>query len=99
MVELSQQDPFDPAILTCPHQYNQQLREQAPVYHCPKTGIYFISNYELVTEVAKNHKVFSSKFSNLMTAFKLSVTVPKAFFHQKRLKAHTLSDGFIEPAD
>lgn len=70
MVELSKQDPFEPAILACPHQYNQQLREQAPVYHCPKTGIYFISNYELVTEVAKNHKVFSSKFSNLMTTFK-----------------------------
>ena len=70
MVELSTQDPFDPAILTCPHQYNQQLREQAPVYHCPKTGIYFISNYELVMEVAKNDKVFSSKFSNLMTTFK-----------------------------
>jgi len=69
MKELSAQDPFAPEVLACPHQYNQQLREQAPVYHCPKTGIYFVSNYDLVMDIAKNDSVFSSKFSNLMTSF------------------------------
>ena len=69
MKELSAQDPFAPEVLACPHEYNQQLREQAPVYHCPKTGIYFVSNYDLVMDIAKNDSVFSSKFANLMTSF------------------------------
>ncbi len=69
MTDLSAINPFAPAILACPHPFNRQLREQAPVYHCPKTGIYFVSSYDLVMDIAKNNKVFSSKFSSMMRSF------------------------------
>ena len=34
---------FDKEILECPYHYNKELREQAPVYKDPETGIYIIS--------------------------------------------------------
>ena len=49
-------NPLAPEILACPHAFNQQLREQAPVYHCPVTGIYFVSDYDNVVAIAKNEK-------------------------------------------
>jgi len=60
---LAEYDPFDPDTLSCPYDFNQQLREQAPVYQCPKTGVFFISTYDLVVEVVKNEKAFSNKFA------------------------------------
>ena len=60
---LAETNPLDPEILACPYAFNQQLREEAPVYHCPQTGVYFISNYDLVVEVTKNEKLFSNEFS------------------------------------
>lgn len=75
MSEIAQQEkigphPFSPDTLTCPHAFNRQLRERAPVYHCPETNIYFVSTYDLVMEVAKNDKLYSSRFSQLMTGLK-----------------------------
>ena len=55
--------PFDPEVLACPYKFNQQLRAEAPVYHCPHTGVYFVSTHNLVVEVAKNEKLFSNKFA------------------------------------
>ena len=66
MAKLTKTNPFDPSVLMGPHTYNRYLREEAPVYHCQKTGIYFVSTYDLVMEVAKNEKVYSSKFSTMM---------------------------------
>ncbi len=60
---LTDYNPFDPDTLSCPYDFNQQLREQAPVYQCPKTGVFFVSTFDLVTQVAKNEKVFSNKFA------------------------------------
>ena len=56
-------NPLAPEILACPHAFNQQLREQAPVYHCPVTGIYFVSDYDNVVAIAKNEKLFSNEFA------------------------------------
>jgi cytochrome P450 len=56
-------NPFDPEILKCPYEFNKELREQAPVYQCPHTGVFFVSTYDLVVKVAKNEKLFSNKFS------------------------------------
>lgn len=33
---LSDINPLDPNILACPHAFNQRLREEAPVYLCPR---------------------------------------------------------------
>ena len=56
-------NPLTPEILACPHAFNQQLREQAPVYHCPVTGIYFVSDYDNVVAIAKNETLFSNEFA------------------------------------
>jgi cytochrome P450 len=58
--------PISPEVLACPHAYNARLRQEAPVYRCPHTGIVFVSDYEHVREVAKNHKVFSNRFGAAM---------------------------------
>ena len=60
---LSEVNPLDPEILACPYAFNQRLREEAPVYHCPVTGVYFVSDYNNVVDVAKNEKRFSNEFS------------------------------------
>ena len=60
---LSDINPLDPTILACPHAFNQRLREEAPVYLCPQTGVYFVSDYPLVVDIAKNEKRFSNEFS------------------------------------
>mgnify|MGYP003340879205 FL=1 len=52
---LSDINPLDPEVLACPYAFNQRLREEAPVYHCPNTGVYFISNYDLVVEIGRAH--------------------------------------------
>jgi cytochrome P450 len=65
---LEEINPFDPEVLTCPYDFNQQLRNEAPVYHCPKTGIYFVSTHKLVVEVAKNEKLFSNKFALMQSS-------------------------------
>jgi cytochrome P450 len=33
------------------------------VYHCPQTGIYFVSDFETVTKIAKDHATFSNRFA------------------------------------
>jgi cytochrome P450 len=60
-------NPLAPEILACPYAFNQQLREQAPVYHCPITDIYFVSDYDNVVGIAKNEKRFSNQFSMIRT--------------------------------
>ena len=60
-------NPLAPDVLACPYAFNQQLREQAPVYHCPITDIYFISDYDNVVDIAKNEKRFSNEFSMIRT--------------------------------
>lgn len=65
---LADYNPFDPEVLKCPYEFNQRLRDEAPVYRCPHTGVYFVSTYDLVVEVAKNHKLFSNRFALMMQA-------------------------------
>lgn len=58
--------PTSPEALACPHAYNARLRREAPVYLCPHTGVVFVSDYETVRAVAKNHQVFSNRFGRAM---------------------------------
>jgi len=53
---------FDTGTLKCPYHYDRTLREQAPVYRDPDSGIYVVSTYELVREAHKNDAVFSNEF-------------------------------------
>ncbi len=63
---LDQSTPISAEALACPHQYNERLRREAPVYRCPHTGIVFVSDYETVRRVAKDHKTFSNRFGQAM---------------------------------
>lgn len=63
---LEELTPMNPEVLACPHQFNERLRREAPVYQCPHTGITFVSDYETITRIAKDHETFSNRFSTAM---------------------------------
>lgn len=65
---LSELTPLSPEVLACPHAFNARLRREAPVYRCPHTGITFVSGYETVTRVARDHETFSNRFAKAMPA-------------------------------
>ena len=68
-------NPLAPEILACPHAFNQQLREQAPVYHCPVTGIYFVSDYDNVVAIAKTKHYFRTNLLNSKQALNKKKTL------------------------
>ena len=53
---------FDQDSLTCPYHYDQLLRQQAPVYRDPESGVFIVASYALVREAHRNPAVFSSEF-------------------------------------
>jgi cytochrome P450 family 142 subfamily A polypeptide 1 len=54
---------FDTATLKCPYHYDSTLREQAPVYQDPASGVFVVSTYDLVREAHKASEVFSNEFT------------------------------------
>lgn len=60
---LADVNPFDPALLHDPHAYYARMREEAPVYRDPKSGIVFVSTYDLVQKVNTQPRIFSNNFS------------------------------------
>ena len=63
---LNEMTPMDPDVLACPHAFNERLRREAPVYPCPHTGITFVSDYDTITRIARDHETFSNRFSTAM---------------------------------
>ncbi len=63
---LNELTPMNPEVLACPHEFNERLRREAPVYQCPHTGITFVSDYETITRIARDHETFSNRFSTAM---------------------------------
>jgi len=59
---LAEMPLFDTPTLKCPYHYDKSLREQAPVYHDPDTGIFIVSTYDLVREAHRKPDVFSNEF-------------------------------------
>ncbi len=53
--------PMHPDILKSPRGMNRRLRAAAPVFQDPNCGIFFVSRYEEVIQIAKDHKTFSSR--------------------------------------
>ncbi len=56
---------FDQELMKCPHAFYKKLRDEAPVYQDPNTGIFQVSKHELICEAARNAKVFSNDFGAL----------------------------------
>ncbi len=59
---LDQVNPFDPELLQDPYPYFAQLREEAPVYRHPATGVVSVATYDLIMEVNRQPLVFSNDF-------------------------------------
>lgn len=66
MQKLEDIDATSPDILQDPYDYYARLREEAPVFRDPKTGIVGVSSYDLVLEVNKYPKIFSSDTAVLL---------------------------------
>ena len=56
-------NPFDPAVIVDPVDYNALLRAEAPVHRNPHTGIFQIASYETVVEAVKQPEIFSNRFA------------------------------------
>jgi cytochrome P450 len=54
---------LDNETLKCPYHFDKTLRENAPVYQDPDTGVYIMATYDLVREAHKTPAVFSNEFS------------------------------------
>ena len=63
--DLNKINIFDPELMACPHAFFKKLRDEAPVYRDPNTGIFQVSKHELICEAARNAKVFSNDFGAL----------------------------------
>lgn len=61
-------NPMHPAVLQSPWAVNRRLRQEAPVFQDPNSGIFFISRYEDVVKMSMDHQSFSSKMSNATRA-------------------------------
>jgi cytochrome P450 len=52
---------FDPAVNKCPYPAHEVLREQAPVWQDPATGMFVLTRFEDVHDVLMNPKVFTNR--------------------------------------
>jgi cytochrome P450 len=57
---LDEYDPFDPAVIADPFPYYRLLQSEAPVYEVEKHGIFVVSRFDDVEEVAQNWENFST---------------------------------------
>ena len=55
---------FDPATNDCPYPAYQQLRDEAPVWQDPRTGMYFVTRYEDIRMILLDTKRFSNGVGN-----------------------------------
>jgi len=53
-------DLFDPEFLECPYPGYEVLRNEAPVWRDPKTGVFVVTSFELVREVLLAPKIYLS---------------------------------------
>ncbi|MEZ5501512.1 MAG: cytochrome P450 [Halioglobus sp.] len=82
---------FDTDTLKCPYHYDKTLREQAPVYRDPASGVFVVSTYDLVREAHKNDAVFSNEFTlALGSARELDADVKNAMAQTYNLGKGTL---------
>ncbi|WP_157117943.1 cytochrome P450 [Oceanicoccus sagamiensis] len=54
---------FDNDTLKCPYHFDKTLREDAPVFQDPTSGVWIVATYDLVREAHKAPEVFSNDFA------------------------------------
>jgi cytochrome P450 len=65
---LAEINSFDPDLLQDPYPYYRRLREEAPVFRDPKTGIVSVATFDLIMEVNRQPNVFSNRFGEALRA-------------------------------
>jgi cytochrome P450 len=65
-VPLVEIDANQSALLQNPYEYFARLRSEAPVFRDPKTGVVAVSTYDLVLEVNKRPKIYSSDMAKIL---------------------------------
>lgn len=66
-VDYQRYNPFDPEMQQDPFPWYAALREHAPVWRHPGTGIVFVSRHGLVSRVLADTAVYSSRVASLPT--------------------------------
>ncbi len=65
--DLSNYDPMDPRTQQDPFPHYARLRQQAPAFRHPKTGLFFVSRLDTVRQVLGDTTTFSSNMANAGT--------------------------------
>lgn len=66
-VDHERYNPFDPEMQQNPFPWYAALREKAPVWRHPATGIVFVSRHGPVSQVLADTATYSSRFANMAT--------------------------------
>ena len=64
---LHELNPMHPALLRRPAALNKRLRDEAPVFKDPLSGIFFISRFDDVVAMSQDPKTFSSRMDGAAT--------------------------------
>jgi cytochrome P450 len=63
---LGEINPFEPELLQDPYLFYRRLREEAPVFRDPNTGIVSVATFDLIMEVNRQPGVFSNAFGEAL---------------------------------
>jgi cytochrome P450 len=63
---LAEINAFDPELLQDPYLFYSRLRDEAPVFRDPKTGIVSVATFDLIMEVNRQPGVFSNAFGEAL---------------------------------
>ena len=64
MSNLATFNPFDSTVLQCPFPHYARMRDEAPVLRIDPLGVYFVTSYDLVVEVLRDQRTYSSNFGS-----------------------------------
>jgi cytochrome P450 len=82
---------FDPETQQCPYPAYRQLRDEAPAYRCPVTGMYVITRFEDVRRVLTD----SENFTNRTAAPTDATDLPPRY---RRVKELFETEGWVPAA-
>ena len=59
---------FDPETQRCPYDAYKTLRDEAPVYQCPVSGMYVITRFDDVRQILTDTEYFTNETAYLTDA-------------------------------
>ena len=85
---------FDPETQRCPYDAYKTLRDEAPVYQCPATGMYVITRFDDVRQILTDTEHFTNETAYLTDATEPSpraLAVRNTFQEEGWVPAKTLN--------